>query len=318
MNVKRFVCALFFCAVSAVALRANAAVGDVAGYVYSTDICAYVDEMPIGSYNIGGKTAIVAEDLAAYGFDVQWNEKDRFLFVYTKALPETAPQYTPTKQKTGDIVGKIYETDIVAYVNGMWAESYNLGGKTVLVIEDLGTEDDAAKRSSRDGNPYRQIGYSNALMKFDWSESARVISLFCIRPGKELKSNFGDVTVDSIYKGTYSRGAYSLLDYNENILKFWVTFIEYDGKKYINTAELSESENVFEELKFENGNFYAAKKDYENILYDRASTTGSCSGNLLVLKSENADALLYGGDVYVNIDTLNSVLGENFLLNKRR
>lgn len=47
--------------ISSTVLAAN---GDVAGYIYSTDILAYVNDRPIESYNIGGKTAIIMEDLA--------------------------------------------------------------------------------------------------------------------------------------------------------------------------------------------------------------------------------------------------------------
>ena len=42
--------------ISSTVLAAN---GDVAGYIYSTDILAYVNDRPIESYNIGGKTAII-------------------------------------------------------------------------------------------------------------------------------------------------------------------------------------------------------------------------------------------------------------------
>ena len=42
-----------------------------------------------------------------------------------------------TYAKTGDVVGKIYSTDIKAYINGVWVDSYNIGGKTVVIIEDI-------------------------------------------------------------------------------------------------------------------------------------------------------------------------------------
>ena len=55
---------------------ASAKVGDVIGNIYTTDILAVVDNMPIKSYNIGGKTAIVIEDLRDYGFYVEWNAEE--------------------------------------------------------------------------------------------------------------------------------------------------------------------------------------------------------------------------------------------------
>ena len=37
----------------------------------------------------------------------------------------------------GDIIGNIYSTDIRAFINGVEVESYNIGGKTAVVIEDI-------------------------------------------------------------------------------------------------------------------------------------------------------------------------------------
>ena len=37
----------------------------------------------------------------------------------------------------GDVCGRIYSTDIVTYINGYKAPSYNIGGRTAIVIEDM-------------------------------------------------------------------------------------------------------------------------------------------------------------------------------------
>ena len=37
----------------------------------------------------------------------------------------------------GDVIGNIYSTDIRAYINGVEVESYNIGGRTAVVIEDI-------------------------------------------------------------------------------------------------------------------------------------------------------------------------------------
>lgn len=52
---------------------------DVIGEALNTDITAYVDDVPIRSYNIDGWTGIVAEDLREYGFDVVWFEDESFI-----------------------------------------------------------------------------------------------------------------------------------------------------------------------------------------------------------------------------------------------
>ena len=39
--------------------------------------------------------------------------------------------------KTGDVIGKIYSTDIKAYINEVEIPSYSLEGKTAFIIEDI-------------------------------------------------------------------------------------------------------------------------------------------------------------------------------------
>lgn len=39
--------------------------------------------------------------------------------------------------KNGDVIGKIYSTDILLKIDGISTPSYNIGGKTAIVIEEL-------------------------------------------------------------------------------------------------------------------------------------------------------------------------------------
>ena len=39
--------------------------------------------------------------------------------------------------QTGDVVGHIYSTDIRAYINDTEVPAYNIGGRTVVIAEDL-------------------------------------------------------------------------------------------------------------------------------------------------------------------------------------
>ena len=56
-------------------------IGDVVGHTYYTDIAARINGHPLRSYNIGGETAVVAEDLREYGFSVVWDGEARTLTV---------------------------------------------------------------------------------------------------------------------------------------------------------------------------------------------------------------------------------------------
>ncbi len=59
-------------------------IGDDVGDVLATDIKAYVQGKPIRSMNIDGYTAVVAEDLRQYGFDVVWTPADRKVTIYNR------------------------------------------------------------------------------------------------------------------------------------------------------------------------------------------------------------------------------------------
>ena len=69
--------------------------------------------------------------------------------------------YAPAYAATGDVIGTIYPTDIKAYINGVEVPSYNIGGRTAVVIEDLG----------RDGT-FSEIGG-----RYFWDAADRTISL---------------------------------------------------------------------------------------------------------------------------------------------
>lgn len=57
--------------------------GDSMGWVLYTNIVAYIDDVPIRSYNIDGYTYIVAEDLQEYGYEVERIPQDKKLTVST-------------------------------------------------------------------------------------------------------------------------------------------------------------------------------------------------------------------------------------------
>ena len=64
------------------AMFANASkTGDVVAYTVYTDIIASINDYNIESYNINGYSAVVAEELRNYGFYVEWNEKERALYI---------------------------------------------------------------------------------------------------------------------------------------------------------------------------------------------------------------------------------------------
>lgn len=146
-----FLIVLFVFAVS----PAYAKTGDVTGNIYSTDILATFNGFPIQSYNIGGKTAIIIEDLQEYGFYISYDNDFRLLNADIGNGIVSAQVETITRGKVGNITGNIYETDIVVFLNGEKIDSYNIGGKTCVCIEDLGSMTDS---------PNTEYGYSKYYM----------------------------------------------------------------------------------------------------------------------------------------------------------
>ena len=113
-------------------------VGSTINNYLNTDIVARIDGAPIRSYNIDGYTVIIAEDLKNYGFNVNFDNEKRILYVDDiKGEITSTYQDSGFKGRVGDIAGDVLYTDIDTYVNGLPVKSYNIGGYTAIYISDL-------------------------------------------------------------------------------------------------------------------------------------------------------------------------------------
>ena len=113
-------------------------IGDKINDVLATDIKAYINGVPVKSYNIAGNTAVLAEELAGYGFSVAWNGSDRTLSI-SKGSGRVTASFTPEAQTkpSGTPVMDVLFTDIKTYVNGAPVQSFNVGGSTIIFIDAL-------------------------------------------------------------------------------------------------------------------------------------------------------------------------------------
>lgn len=149
--------------------------GDVIGEVYSTDILAKIDGLNAPSYNIGGRTAIVIEELAdinsnlSYAINMKYDDSARRLDVTMDSSGGFfGEQYDAiTRGKVGKVVGKVYETDIKVYFNGYEINGINIGGKTAVVMEELG----------QIGGINEEFGYSPYRCKATWDPNEKIIAL---------------------------------------------------------------------------------------------------------------------------------------------
>lgn len=110
-----------------------------AGDLLETDIKTYINGCRIKSYNVNGYTAIVAEDLANYGFNVVWDATSRALAVTRSDKTEFSGEILDedTSVSVGKKSGTAYYTDIRTTVNGVTVLSYNIGGKTAVFTDSL-------------------------------------------------------------------------------------------------------------------------------------------------------------------------------------
>ena len=269
--------ALLFTFIFMFSFTSFAKVGDIAGNIYETDIVAKIGGMAIPSYNIGGKTVIIAEEMADYGFKVVWNSENRSLQIYTGRYPENIPEKEITKSNTpGKIAGNIYETDITVHFNGMWVESYNIGGRTAVCIEDMASND-PEKQFSRDGNVFGGI-WNYAGANAVWNYETREIILNVLRPG--------DITAKN---GFAIKGDYIMpLDYV-------ITLLNFENMGEAGVFTILKDDKIF--IPYE---IYEKYKDMELITYDYATTRGSCHNNILPLEFGEKEAYFYKGEVYVD------------------
>lgn len=130
----------------------------VIGHTLYTDIIATINGYSIESYNINGYTAVVAEDLRNYGFDVVWKQNERALYINRNDRDTVESTYiapTVSKSLVGRKAHPVLSTDIKTYINNDLVTSYNIDGRTIIYFDDLAifgesTYDDSLRLLSLD------------------------------------------------------------------------------------------------------------------------------------------------------------------------
>ncbi len=135
--MKRFA-ALFLMIAIVLTIPAYSA-DKVLGDVLNSHVRAYVNGAPVRSYNIGGYTYVVAEDLPEYGFSVTWNAAAMRLSV-GECSGSVTSEYVH-KNNSGVIPGTVamhyYETNVTVDMLGEIVTGYNIGGFTCICLDDI-------------------------------------------------------------------------------------------------------------------------------------------------------------------------------------
>lgn len=126
----------------------NCYANGITGYTTKSDIVTYINNYPIQSFNINGYTAIVAEDLKFYGFDVVYDYETRILQIKSNQMLQIHSVADTGKTANGVEIVRyqynlgtklydIYATDIKTYLDGKLIESFNINGYTAIYANEL-------------------------------------------------------------------------------------------------------------------------------------------------------------------------------------
>lgn len=139
---KKFLCCIMsvtFITLSSIGASA-AKIGNVIDYTLYTDIVTTIDGYDIPSFVIGNYTYIVAEDLRSYGFDVEWDNNTRSLYI-TKIPGKVCKTNYIAPYIDKSLVAKpahpILETDIKTYLNATLTNSFSINGYTLICFDEL-------------------------------------------------------------------------------------------------------------------------------------------------------------------------------------
>lgn len=165
--------------------------------IENTDITAYINGIAISSYNINGYTAIAAEDLNEYGFEV---------FYYTD--PETFNtsleiNYNGNwKEVTADgtlsentfVSEEISPSGIITHINNMYSHkinSYNANGKILIFIDDLAIYGDVKWYADQRKICFEYIPDWEITLKDDYKgDTSKEIFDFTIKADKNSDDTF--------------------------------------------------------------------------------------------------------------------------------
>ena len=125
------------------ALSISASAAEVTGSILSTDIGTLIDGAPCKTYNVDGRTFVIAEDLRGYGFDVVYDDSIRRLTItqnpYSERTILSKEEINIEKDSitVGQWLGDMFATDITVYLGDEQIEGYAIDGKMVIPVRAL-------------------------------------------------------------------------------------------------------------------------------------------------------------------------------------
>ncbi len=233
--MKKIVFILCLIGILAVSSTCFAKVGDKVGNIYATDIKTYINDIPVQAYNIGGRTCVPIEDVTmGYAYN-----NDYITLLVTSFEPSLLKEYKSKSSsvQVGKIVGSIYSTDIKTYFYDQELQAYNIGGKTCVAVEDLGSDN----------------SFSNIGGKYVWSQQTRTLKLEFMYDNKH---ELGDVQNQYKYRitivGTKDASTYTYGNVSFVPVLTDAAWITTDFSEIINTYS-ERPNNIIPLVYWENG-----------------------------------------------------------------
>lgn len=136
---------LFTAAITAAGIIViSASAAGAAGQVLSTDIGTVIDGAACRTYNVDGRTFVVAEELGAYGFDVDYDNSKRQLSIsqnlhnihWLQDINTT--NILKSECTVGEPLMDMIDTDITVNIGGENTEAYAIDGQMVIPVRALG------------------------------------------------------------------------------------------------------------------------------------------------------------------------------------
>lgn len=211
MKRNALVCglALLLCMLFPTAVSAWEQSDAIIGTVYSTDILAYVNGHPAPSYNIGGKTVVLLEDLDNSGYGFNWfvDDEHKTITVTTFYYKDYGAWEIPNVERgtTGRIQGTVMDCMYSVIFNGTPVQGYVIDGKLGVCIEEIGALDGTSSNEA--------YGYNKMLCNMAWEPTERTISLNTVGGEQWQKLNLPCIYLNA-YDNVIQGGFDPMIPYN--------------------------------------------------------------------------------------------------------
>lgn len=185
-----------------------------------------IDYTPMEAYTIYGETYIPAEELAFYGFDVNYDADNRAVNISRKkfAYPVYTRQLWENASRKKEPV-KIYKSGVTVYLDGQAAESYSIGGCELIryaSLEKYGTMNEHKTSIEICKNEIQnEVDNAENKQRIDYSEDQNITNYYIGQLNDEKKPEgwgyyeYNETLNKIIYIGHFSNGEPDGLTYKE-------------------------------------------------------------------------------------------------------